>query len=114
MYKISSEILGEIDYSPLDVMVKNKYPKSSFDSNEMLNSVFVEDTAYMAILDKKPRSRIWLFLFQILNNEWILSVSKETKRDKEIYRVRRFVPPIDELDKATVPYRLIKDFLNEL
>jgi hypothetical protein len=103
-----NDILEDVDYSPLEILVKEKFPEAVFSGEEVLSSIFIEDSAFMCILDKSQDYRIWLFLFQVMEDEWICSISKETDIDTELYRTRVYVEPMGDFDKVFVPYRLIK------
>lgn len=108
MYKLlDNNILDDVDYSPLEDVVSRVFPNGSFSSTELLNAVFVEDNAYMCLLSRTPEYRVWLFLYQVLENEWICSISKESDTESELFRTRVRVDPMGDLDKAFIPYRLV-------
>lgn len=109
MFKLQdSDILKDVDYAPLENIVKARFPSAKLNGEEILNAIFVEDNAFMCILEQSQSCRLWLFLYQVLENEWICSISKETDIDTELYRTRVYVEPMCDLDKAFIPYRLIK------
>ena len=115
-YKIDLQELRDRGFNgyPLEATIKENFPNARFEWEDFYKTIFEQDGAYMTMLQPDFENRVWLMVYQILPNEWIVSITEEgDKGEKELYRIREFCPCEDEWEKAFIPSRLIINYFSE-
>lgn len=112
-YKIDLQGLKDRGFNgePLEFTVKENFPTARFCWKDFYHTLFVEDGAYMTMLDSTNQGRVWLFVYQILPDEWIVQISEENDiQEKILYKQRVLKECQDEWEKAFVPAQLVLDY----